>query len=128
MARPRDSELAARIGAHARAARVAAGLTQEQLAERVGVQAAAVSRFENGAVGFSLGTLRDITDALGIPLASLFDDAGAVRSDLSAEEAALVAIWRSLPTSHRHTVRDVLRWATADAGGVAGGGVSPPPQ
>ncbi|MEN9805957.1 MAG: helix-turn-helix protein, partial [Pseudomonadota bacterium] len=75
MARPRDSELAARIGAHARAARVAAGLTQEQLAERVGVQAAAVSRFENGAVGFSLGTLRDITDALGIPLASLFDDA-----------------------------------------------------
>ena len=93
-------------------------------------QSAAVSRFENGAVGFSLGTMRDIADALAIPLASLFDDVGAVRAELSADEIALVRTWRALPPAHRHTLRDVLRWASADAvaGGVAGGGVSPPPR
>ncbi len=42
------------------------GLTTTQLAEKVGVSQAQISRLENGKQGFRSGTLVRIADALGV--------------------------------------------------------------
>jgi transcriptional regulator with XRE-family HTH domain len=114
MARRRNAELARAIGARARATRRAAGLTQEQLAEHVGLQPAAISRFENGAVGLSVTTLLDMAEALGVPLSRFFEDPGGAQSVEDADEQALLDQWRHLSEPYRDQLRTLLRWARAD--------------
>ena len=53
------------IGVLLRRAREAAGLTQEELAERIGTKKTAISRMENHAEDIKLSTLRKVTHALG---------------------------------------------------------------
>jgi transcriptional regulator with XRE-family HTH domain len=48
------------------AARLAAGLTQEQLAERVGTKQPAIARLENGTGSPSLATLTQLAAALDV--------------------------------------------------------------
>ncbi len=52
-------------GEKIRKARTAAGLTQAELAGKVGVTHSAVSYFESGKTDPSAGTLRDIARVLG---------------------------------------------------------------
>jgi transcriptional regulator with XRE-family HTH domain len=114
MARRRNADLARAIGARARALRRAASLTQEQLAEQVGLQPSAISRFENGAVGLSVTTLLDMSDALGVPLARFFEDPTGAQPPEDADEQALLAQWRTLTEPYRDQLRALLRWAHAD--------------
>ena len=53
------------IGVLLRQAREAAGLTQEDLAKRIGTKKTAISRLENHAEDIKLSTLRKVTHALG---------------------------------------------------------------
>lgn len=53
------------IGILLKQAREAAGLTQEQLADRIGTKKTAISRLENHAEDIKLSTLRKVMDALG---------------------------------------------------------------
>ena len=53
------------IGVLLRQAREVAGLTQEQLANRIGTKKTAISRLENHADDIKLSTLRKVSDALG---------------------------------------------------------------
>lgn len=53
------------IGVLLRQAREAAGLTQEQLADRIGTKKTAISRLENHAGSIKLSTLWKVSDALG---------------------------------------------------------------
>ena len=53
------------IGVLLRQAREAAGLTQEQLADRIGTKKTAISRLENHADDIKLSTLRKVSNALG---------------------------------------------------------------
>ena len=53
------------IGVLLRQAREAAGLTQEELAKRIGTRKTAISRLENHAEDIKLSTLRKVTRALG---------------------------------------------------------------
>ncbi len=53
------------IGLLLRQAREAAGLTQEQLADRIGTKKTAISRLENHAGDIKLSTIRKVSDALG---------------------------------------------------------------
>lgn len=53
------------IGVLLRQAREAAGLTQEQLADRIGTKKTAISRLENHAGSIKLSTLRKVSGALG---------------------------------------------------------------
>ena len=48
-----------------RQAREAAGLTQEQLADRIGAKKTAISRLENHAADIKLSTLHKVSAALG---------------------------------------------------------------
>jgi len=52
--------------------RRAKGLTQEQLAEKMGVNYQTISRLENANTGISMDTLLSLSKALGVPLSELF--------------------------------------------------------
>lgn len=101
MARRRNQQFLHHLGARIQQARNAARLTQEQLAERVGLQAATISRIEGGHIGPTVSTLAEMADALGCRVGELLDvDAPApsptpVHDD---ERAALLRAWdRALP-------------------------------
>jgi ribosome-binding protein aMBF1 (putative translation factor) len=51
-----------------RDAREEAGLSQTELAARIGIAQPALSRIEAGRANLTLGTLQRVTDALGVPL------------------------------------------------------------
>ena len=55
------------IGSKVRAARQELGMTSTELARRVGISQAQISRLENGLQGFRSGTLIKIAKALGKP-------------------------------------------------------------
>jgi HTH-type transcriptional regulator/antitoxin HipB len=74
---PRDDEFADglahgyadfKIGVMLREARLAAGLTQEQVASKLRTQKSAISRIENHADDVRLSTLRRYADAVGASL------------------------------------------------------------
>jgi DNA-binding XRE family transcriptional regulator len=54
-----------KIGMILRQAREEAGLTQEELADRVGTQKTAISRIENHAEDIKLSTIQKVAKALG---------------------------------------------------------------
>lgn len=66
----RRSELRAalRAGIAIRNAREGAGLTQTELAARIGIAQSALSRIEAGRANLTLGTLQRVTEALDLPL------------------------------------------------------------
>ncbi|MGW6652503.1 hypothetical protein AMK23_26415 [Streptomyces sp. CB02130] len=59
------------IGDNVRAARTAAGLTQEGLAGRAGLDRKTVNRLEQGVTSPLLDHLLVIADAIGVPLSDL---------------------------------------------------------
>lgn len=66
------SQLTNRIGANLKAARKGAGLTQRQLAERIGTDSFQVSRWERGANRPQDDTLHALAEALGIDMAAFY--------------------------------------------------------
>jgi ribosome-binding protein aMBF1 (putative translation factor) len=58
--------LAIEVGKRVREARKAAGLSQRELARRMGTSQAAVDRLEAGGVGATLTTLQRVATALGL--------------------------------------------------------------
>jgi ribosome-binding protein aMBF1 (putative translation factor) len=61
-----EAQLAAMVGERVREAREAAGLSQRELARRMGTSQAAVARLEAGSVGATLTTLQRAATALGL--------------------------------------------------------------
>ena len=59
------------IGDHIRAAREAAELTQQQVAERIQMDRATYNRIEQGHSSAMLDSLIRIADAIGVPLSDL---------------------------------------------------------
>lgn len=54
-----------------RQARKRAGMTQEQLAEQVGIGVPQISRWESGVVDIPMSKLKAVSDALNVPIADL---------------------------------------------------------
>lgn len=61
------------LGERIREFRKAKGLTQEQLAERVGVEPRHISRIEGGYNSPSIERLAKISEALNVPIKDFFD-------------------------------------------------------
>lgn len=61
------------LGARLRALRAERGIRQKELAQRAGLTASLVSQIESGKLTPSLHTLGRLAAALGVPVASLFD-------------------------------------------------------
>lgn len=60
------------FGARVRDLREAASLTQEQVAERMGVAVSTVSRLERGVSGINTSRLPALATSLGVSISSLF--------------------------------------------------------
>jgi ribosome-binding protein aMBF1 (putative translation factor) len=61
-----EAKLAADVGERIHDARDAAGLSQRELARRMGTSQAAIDRLESGGVGATLTTLQRVATALGL--------------------------------------------------------------
>ncbi|MFD8404683.1 helix-turn-helix domain-containing protein [Streptomyces anulatus] len=64
------------IGDRIRAARLAAGYTQEQVALRIGMDRATYNRIEQGHAAALVDSLILIADAIGVPLSDLVREEG----------------------------------------------------
>lgn len=101
----KDIITSAEIGAAIRVRRSSLGLTQEQLAEKLGVSYQQVQRYENGVTTLNVENVQIIARALGLPVASLFVTkevrVAANKDDpaRSVEEKTLLRIFKKLPTA-----------------------------
>lgn len=74
-----DLELEAAIGLNVRRLRHQAGLSVSDMAARVGISKAMMSKIENAQTSCSLGTLRRLAAAFDVPVTSLFRGADTER-------------------------------------------------
>ena len=112
--RRRNLDLLREIGVRIRALRAARGWTQEQLATRARLQASAVSRIENGELGFTLSTGAVLARALGVSYARFFAETAA-NDPLSTDERLLLDAWRRLPPDRRDTLLSLVEWCGSSA-------------
>ncbi|MFT3960437.1 helix-turn-helix domain-containing protein [Propionivibrio sp.] len=100
------NDLARRLGKEIGSRRKALGWTQDALAERVGVDAETISRFERGAHLPSLPTLERLAIALHVEIGELFSKNTAAKTD----EAITLSAWMDeLLTEDRQFVLSVAR-------------------
>ena len=85
------------IGERIRLARQARGLTQEQLAEAVGVTRSAVAQWETGRAGQITGNLTRIASVLGAGVEHLMfgDDKSASQRAARGDELAMLRLYRA---------------------------------
>jgi len=85
------------VGRLIRHARKRRSILQEDLARKVGLSPSALSNFERGRRRISLGWLRRIGKALGVPVADLIPESRTRRPiATSTDEEALLLAWRRL--------------------------------
>lgn len=78
-----SNDIALRIGKNIATARRAAGRTQADVAEKVGIDTVSLSRIERGIVTAGIPTLDKIADELGVALGRLFDGASSNTTTLA---------------------------------------------
>src|SRR4051794_18606057 len=93
--RPAAGELDVLIGKRARERRLALGLTQQQLAEMVGITYQQLHKYETGANRLPAGRLFLLAGALGVEVGRFFDEDGADGP--------------TAPTGHQRALLDLVR-------------------
>lgn len=121
-----------------RTARKAAGLTQENLAKRIGVNRATLSKYESGYIEPSISKLAEIADALACPLYELLPPQienmtiGYVDDELEREQELLLLFSKLNKTGQKvacERVEELSKiddYRRTDAAQSEGGVVSPP--
>lgn len=108
------------VGEKIKTARLAKGMTQEELGEILGVQKSAIAKYENGrVVNIKRSTLKKISDALGIPPHELIFDEKLIHISktpspeisLSEGELILVDLFRKVPEEQQQLVLGMIRAA-----------------
>ena len=102
--------------------RLDAGLTQDALAAKIGVQKQTISRYENSEREPNIRTAKRIADALGVSLEELALDPRSLQNNgmtsahepetnlyLTMEEESLVRCWREATDTERENVAFILR-------------------
>lgn len=117
MAHPVDVHVGKRI----RQRRWLIGMTQQQLAEQVGIKFQQIQKYETGANRVSASRLWDIAGTLDVPVSFFFEgltdaettdvEAGAVPADLMGDKEALdlVRSYYSIPENQRRRLFDLAR-------------------
>lgn len=83
------------VGGRLKSKRIAAGLTQEELAEQVLVRANYISGYESNKVNIPLNMLQALAKTLHTSVSFLADG---IESELTEEEAELLSIFNQLKT------------------------------
>jgi transcriptional regulator with XRE-family HTH domain len=100
--RAREEALYRAIGAWLRAVRLACGVSQEELAERLGIERVTLSRYESGARTLPLATLVRVAELLRRPITAFLPN--------SAEASAPASPPLSTAASHQQpTHADIAR-------------------
>ena len=109
----------AHVGKRIRHRRWLVGMTQQQLAEQVGIKFQQIQKYETGANRVSASRLWDIAEALEIPVSFFFegiaeateDETSAVPSDLMGDKEALdlVRSYYSIPENQRRRLFELAR-------------------
>lgn len=115
MAHPVDVHVGKRI----RQRRWLIGMTQQQLAEQVGIKFQQIQKYETGANRVSASRLWDIADALDVPVSSFFEGLengeteaqSAVPADLMGDKEALdlVRSYYAIPENQRRRLFELAR-------------------
>ncbi|SFC47709.1 helix-turn-helix domain-containing protein [Tropicimonas isoalkanivorans] len=113
MTHPVDTHVGTRI----RQRRWIAGMTQQQLAEQVGIKFQQIQKYETGANRVSASRLWEIAAALGVPVAFFFEGLGGdgmpdgAVSDLVPDKEALELLrsYYAIPENQRRRLFDLAR-------------------
>ncbi len=110
------------VGKRVRHRRWMVGMTQQQLAEKVGIKFQQIQKYETGMNRVSASRLWDISEALDVPVAYFFEgiretsedqtnENGAIPGDLLADKEALELIrsYYSIPENQRRRLFDLAR-------------------
>lgn len=84
----KEQRLAKSIGRAVSSKRIKKGLTQGDIAERLGVEPKTIGRIERGETLAPISRLAEIADVLGCPLADLLRDGSPRMSDLAKSLSA----------------------------------------
>lgn len=108
----------AHVGKRIRHRRWLMGMTQQQLAEKVGIKFQQIQKYETGMNRVSASRLWDIADTLGVNIAFFFDGIAeesapkaAQASDILADKEALdlVRSYYAIPEAQRRRLFDLAR-------------------
>ncbi len=109
------------VGKRVRHRRWLIGMTQQQLAEKVGIKFQQIQKYETGANRISASRLWDIADALDVPVSFFFegldddtsptDDPGKMPADLLGDKEALDLIrsYYAIPENQRKRLFELAR-------------------
>ena len=109
------------VGKRVRHRRWLIGMTQQQLAEKVGIKFQQIQKYETGANRISASRLWDIAEALDVPVSFFFEgleesasparDKPAVPADLMGDKEALdlVRSYYSIPENQRRRLFELAR-------------------
>lgn len=97
-------ELKKRFGKKVQALREANGMTQEEVADRIGRSVDTVSNIERGINATRIETASQLADALGVPLPSLFDLSEPIEPALAHQRHSVEAVARLLESRDDETV------------------------
>lgn len=107
------------VGKRIRHRRWMVGMTQQQLAERVGIKFQQIQKYETGANRVSASRLWDIADALEVPVSFFFEGLDAqengqhssVPADLMGDKEALdlVRSYYAIPENQRRRLFELAR-------------------
>ena len=108
------------VGKRLRHRRWMIGMTQQQLAESVGVKFQQIQKYETGANRVSASRLWDISDAMGVPVSFFFEGleeegktgvSSSVPDDLMGDKEALdlVRSYYAIPENQRRRLFELAR-------------------
>ncbi|KEJ89889.1 helix-turn-helix domain-containing protein [Sulfitobacter donghicola] len=110
------------VGKAIRQRRFLLGMTQQRLAEIVGIKFQQIQKYETGANRVSASRLWDISQALNVPIETFFQGIGgeeqsqdplpcsiAVKQENQKEAMDLVRTYYSVPESERRRIFDLAR-------------------
>lgn len=98
-----EQQLYRAVGQRLAALRRKAGLSQQQVSERIGIEPESVSRIENGGVAPSLARLRQFAELYGCSLEAVIGEASDLPADVASRIARELA---DLPESDRSFVAE----------------------
>jgi transcriptional regulator with XRE-family HTH domain len=107
----------AHVGKRIRHRRWMVGMTQQQLADKVGIKFQQIQKYETGMNRVSASRLWDIADSLGVQIAFFFeglaehDTAQSSQGDMMADKEALelVRSYYAIPEAQRRRLFDLAR-------------------
>jgi transcriptional regulator with XRE-family HTH domain len=108
------------VGKRVRHRRWMVGMTQQQLAERVGIKFQQIQKYETGMNRISASRLWDISEALGVPVSFFFEGLaeegavaqhGSLPGDILADKEALelVRSYYAIPETQRRRLFELAR-------------------